>query len=245
MFHGLLLQDISVGSGEKFFVRGVSLVVPAGELHILVGPNGAGKSSLLKALAGHPDYAVSAGEFFLDGENLLEMTPEERSRCGLFLAFQSPVPLPGVALGRMLQVARQERQPKGAPIDVRAFYGELCNAMESLGMERSWATRFVNDGISGGESKRCELLQILLLHPKYLLLDELDSGLDMDAVNLVAETLEKLRRAGTGILCVTHRQSLLQTLNPDRIHILREGRLLCSGGMELAEELHVRGFQGF
>jgi Fe-S cluster assembly ATP-binding protein len=244
MVSGFVLKNIAVEFSNKQFIRNVSISLHPGELHILAGPNGSGKSSLLKALAGHPDYMLCDGDISLDGIALREMLPEERSHCGLFLAFQSPIALPGVTIAQLLRTAREERMTSGKPIDVMAFYSELYAALDLLGMERSWASRSANDGFSGGEAKRCELLQILLLRPKYLRLDEIDSGLDIDAINVVIKILQRLRNDGIGILLVTHRQSLFKQLNPDKIHVLRDGQLLCSGGDELADTLLAKGFNG-
>ncbi|MDR3317035.1 MAG: Fe-S cluster assembly ATPase SufC [Puniceicoccales bacterium] len=239
----LSLQNVCVDHGDRRLVRDFSLELRPEELRVLMGPNGAGKSSLLKALAGHPDYAISSGSVLLDGFSVAAASPEERARRGLFLAFQSPVALPGISLAQLLRAARQERLLPGKSLDIMAFYGELHGALDALGMDRSWSTRSTNDGFSGGEQKRCELLQILLLKPRYLLLDEIDSGLDVDALRLVVQTLRSLQQEGAGILLVTHYQRLLESLSPDGVHLLQDGSLLRSGGMELARELDVKGFQ--
>jgi Fe-S cluster assembly ATP-binding protein len=239
----LSLRNLSVENGGRTLAEDITLDLRRGQLLALMGPNGAGKSSLLKAIAGHPDYPITAGELLLNGQKINSLAPEERSRLGIFLAFQNPIDLPGVSIAQLLKSARQLRLPPGGCLDVLAFYGELHGAMESLAMERSWTNRSVNEGFSGGERKRCELLQILLLKPSFILLDEIDSGLDVDAMRTVAEVLRKLLGEGSGILLVTHQRKLLDLLTPDRVCVLRGGRLVRSAGMELADELEREGFQ--
>ncbi|MDR3117265.1 MAG: Fe-S cluster assembly ATPase SufC [Puniceicoccales bacterium] len=229
----LAIDAVTVLQGGQCRVENFSTALPAGQVYALLGPNGAGKSSLLRALAGHPDYAIASGSLTCDGESLRELSAEQRARKGLFLAFQSPVELPGVPISQLLRAARQVRLEEGQILDVLAFHGELLAAMDRLAMDHSWAGRGVNEGCSGGEKKRCELLQILLLKPRYALLDEMDSGLDRDALRLMAGVLDGLRREGMGILLVTHRKSLLDLLPPDRVLLLRDGKLLRSGGREL------------
>lgn len=184
---------------------------------------------------GHPDYAIEEGTVVCDGESLLPLPAELRSMRGLFLAFQSPVELPGVSIAQMLRAAKQLRLPKGETLDVLAFQDELFAALDRLAMERCWANRGVHEGCSGGEKKRCELLQILMLKPRYLLLDEMDSGLDREALQLVAHVLGELRMEGTGILLVTHQRPLLDLLAPNKILMLRGGRLVLSGGVEVLD----------
>ncbi|MDR0340254.1 MAG: Fe-S cluster assembly ATPase SufC [Puniceicoccales bacterium] len=241
----LSLLNLSIKYGELALVEDVSLDVGAGRLCVLMGPNGAGKSSLLKAIAGHPDFLLSAGKILLNGIEINNLPPEERSRRGIFLAFQNPIDLPGVSVAQLLKGARQARLQAGETFDVISFYGELYTALGSLSMDRSWANRSVNEGFSGGERKRCELLQILLLKPSFVLLDEIDSGLDVDALVLVGEALRRLRETGTGILLVTHSRKLLEILVPDGVAVLQEGRIVRSGGPELAAEIERHGFQPF
>jgi Fe-S cluster assembly ATP-binding protein len=238
----LAIDGLTVVQGGQCRVENFSTTLPAGHVHALLGPNGAGKSSLLRALAGHPDYAVVSGSARCDGESLLELSAELRARQGLFLAFQSPVELPGVTIAQLLRAARQVRLGEGEVLDVLAFHGELLAALDRLSMDHAWANRGTNEGCSGGEKKRCELLQILLLKPRYVLLDEIDSGLDRDALRLVAGVLDELRREGTGILLVTHQKSLLDLLNPDRVLLLRDGKLVRSGGRELLRDWEMGGF---
>jgi Fe-S cluster assembly ATP-binding protein len=241
----LSLQNLSLRQGENILIENVSFDIDGGGLHVLMGPNGAGKSSLLKAIAGHPDYRPFAGQILLNNVPINNFLPEERSRRGIFLAFQNPIDLPGVSVAQLLKSARQARLPPGEVFDVISFYNEFYEALGSLSMDRSWANRSVNEGFSGGERKRCELLQILLLKPAFILLDEIDSGLDVDALGLVGKTLRRLREAGTGILLVTHSRKLLDFLAPDSVLILHGGRLTGSGGPELAIEVERRGFQMF
>jgi Fe-S cluster assembly ATP-binding protein len=238
----LAVESLTVRCGDRTLVRDFSLKIGAGELHGLLGPNGAGKSSLLKTLAGHPDYIPVSGDCFLDGQPLEALGPDERARRGLFLAFQSPVELPGVSIGQLLRTARQMRLPPGEPLDVLAFYEELYALLEELGLDRNWATRGANEGFSGGEKKRCELLQLLMLRPLVALLDEIDSGLDVDAMGWVARIIQKLRRGGTAIVLVTHHPRFLFPLDPDRVHVMEGGKLVRSGDRELARAVDARGF---
>jgi Fe-S cluster assembly ATP-binding protein len=242
MGDSLSCEGLAVSSGGRTLVEGVSLAVHPGTVVALLGPNGAGKSSLLKAFAGHPDYPITAGFLRLGDAVANDFIPEDRARRGLFLAFQHPVDLPGVTVAQMLRRARQAQL--GSDFDVMAFQKELYAALDALGMGKEWLNRGVNEGFSGGERKRCELLQILSLKPRHVLLDEIDSGLDVDTLELLISTLDGLRRRGTGILLVTHYQRLLERLIPDAVHVLIGGRLVRSGTAELAREVCLGGFQG-
>lgn len=238
----LEIKDLHVSIGDREIIKGLSLEIPKGQVHAIMGPNGSGKSTLSKVLAGHEDYTVTAGEVFMDGENLLEMEVDERSRAGFFLAFQYPMEIPGVSNANFLRAALQARQPEGKPLDAVAFYKRLYEKMDALKMDRSFTARSVNEGFSGGEKKRNEILQMAMLEPKYAVLDETDSGLDIDALRVVADGVNAMRGPDLGILLITHYQRLLDYIKPDVVHVMADGRLLKSGGPELALELEKRGY---
>jgi Fe-S cluster assembly ATP-binding protein len=207
-----------------------------------MGKNGAGKSTLAKIMAGHPDYTVTSGDVLLDGESILGLEPDVRARLGLFLAFQYPMEIPGVTIANFIRAAIVARQAKGAPFDAKAYYAELYAKMDALKMDRTFTARFVNEGFSGGEKKRCEILQLMMLKPKYAVLDETDSGLDIDALRIVSEGVNRMRGPETGFLVITHYQRLLEYIVPDRVHIMWDGRIVHSGGKELALELEAKGY---
>ena len=223
-------------------LKGLNLSLPKGEVHALMGPNGSGKSTLSKVMAGHPDYEVTEGEVLLDGENILEMEPDERARKGLFLAFQYPSEIPGVTIGNFIRAALQARLPEGAELDAVEFYQSLYRKMDELEMDRSFTSRAVNDGFSGGEKKRNEILQMAMLNPAYAVLDETDSGLDIDALRVVADGVNRLRGPKLGALVITHYQRLLNYIVPDHVHVMVQGRIVRSGGKELALELEAKGY---
>ena len=231
--------DVHVFIGEKEVVKGVDLNVPRGELHAIMGPNGSGKSTLANAVMGHPAYAFS-GKVFLDGEEISGLAPDEKARKGLFLAFQYPVAVPGVTVASFLRAAVSAR--RNADVPVREFRKELMARMEELEMDTSFAGRYLNDGFSGGEKKRLEVLQLRMLRPRFALLDETDSGLDIDALRIVAAGINAAAADGTGMLLVTHYQRLLNYVKPDVVHVFMDGRIVRSGGPELALELDERGY---
>ena len=238
----LTVENLHVEIADKQIVRGLSLTVPQGEVHAIMGPNGSGKSTLAKVLAGHPDYKVTAGKVMMDGENLLELEPDERARRGLFMAFQYPSEIPGVTIANFLRAALQSRLPEGEELEATDYYAKLYEKMELLGMDRSFTSRAVNEGFSGGEKKRNEILQMAMLEPKYAVLDETDSGLDIDALKTVAHGVNSLRGPGLGILLITHYQRLLNYIVPDHVHVMVAGRIVRSGRKELALELEERGY---
>jgi Fe-S cluster assembly ATP-binding protein len=238
----LTIKNLHVEIAEKEIVRGLSLSVPRGEVHAIMGPNGSGKSTLAKVLAGHPDYHVKKGEVLMDGENILALEPDERARKGLFLAFQYPSEIPGVTIANFLRAAVQARLPEGEELEATEYYAKLYEKMELLGMDRSFTSRSVNEGFSGGEKKRTEILQLAMLEPTYAILDETDSGLDIDALKIVAHGVNSLRGPNVGILLITHYQRLLNYIVPDHVHVMVAGRIVRSGRKELALELEERGY---
>jgi Fe-S cluster assembly ATP-binding protein len=242
MMKALTIENLRVTIADQEIVRGLSLAVPRGEVHAIMGPNGSGKSTLAKVLAGHPDYQVTAGSVTMDGENLLEIEPDERARKGIFLAFQYPSEVSGVTIANFLRAAVQSRLPEGEELEATDYYAKLYEKMELLGMDRSFTSRAVNEGFSGGEKKRTEILQLAMLEPKYAILDETDSGLDIDALKTVAHGVNSLRGPDIGILLITHYQRILNYIVPDHVHVMVQGRIVRSGGKELALELEERGY---
>ncbi len=225
--------------GTKELVKGVDLTIRKGEKHALMGPNGSGKSTLAAALMGHPGYEVS-GEIWLDGERIDELEPHERARKGLFMSFQYPVAVPGVTVANFLRAALAAR--RGQEIPVREFRKEMTAAFTELGMDRSFISRYLNDGFSGGEKKRLEILQMLMLKPVFSLLDETDSGLDIDALKVVAAGINRATGPENGMLMVTHYQRILDYVKPDIVHVFMEGRIVRTGGPELPRQLETKGY---
>jgi Fe-S cluster assembly ATP-binding protein len=240
----LEIRDLHVKVNERELLRGISLEIPAGQVHAIMGPNGSGKSSLSHVLAGKPGYTVTSGSVSYDGRDLLAMPPEERSRAGLFLGFQYPVEIPGVNNAYLLRAAlNAARRARGeAEIDAFDFLNLVKERMALMRMDESFLSRGVNEGFSGGEKKRNEILQMLVLQPKLAILDESDSGLDIDALKVVAAGINSLRAPERAILLVTHYQRLLDHVVPDAVHVLSGGRIVKSGGPELARELEQRGY---
>jgi Fe-S cluster assembly ATP-binding protein len=241
----LSIQGLRVSIAEQEIIRGLSLAVPKGEVHAIMGPNGSGKSTLAKVLAGHPDYNVIAGKIEMDGENIMELEPDERARKGLFLAFQYPSEIPGVSIANFLRAAVQARLPEGEELEATDYYAKLYEKMDLLEMDRSFTSRSVNEGFSGGEKKRNEILQLAMLQPKYAVLDETDSGLDIDALKVVAHGVNSMRGPDIGILVITHYQRLLEYIVPDHVHVMVQGRIVRSGGKELALELEEKGYESY
>ena len=238
----LEIKDLHASIGEKPILKGLTLTIPKGQVHAIMGPNGSGKSTLSKVLAGHEDYTVTSGTILMDGMDLLAMPIDERSRAGFFLAFQYPMEIPGVSNANFLRAALQARLPKGTPIDAVAFYKQLYAQMDLLKMDRSFTSRSVNEGFSGGEKKRNELLQMAMLQPTYAVLDETDSGLDIDALKIVSDGVNAMRSSLRGILLITHYQRLLDYIKPDIVHVMADGQIIKSGGSDLALELEERGY---
>jgi Fe-S cluster assembly ATP-binding protein len=238
----LIIKDLQVSIGDKPVVKGVSLTVNHGEVHAIMGPNGTGKSTLAKAIAGHPDYTVTGGKVLLDGQSVLAMEPDERARAGLFLAFQYPSDVPGVSIANFVRASLQARLGEGADLDATSYYKQLYQKMDLLKIDRKFTSRSVNDGFSGGEKKRCEILQMAMLEPKFAFMDETDSGLDIDALRIVAEGVNKLRTGQLGIVLITHYQRLLNYIVPDFVHVMYDGRIVRSGNKDLAVELEAKGY---
>jgi len=240
----LSIRNLHAGVEGHEILRGIELEVKAGEVHAVMGPNGSGKSTLAQVLAGHSAYAVTAGEVRYDGQNLLELSPEDRARAGVFLAFQYPVEIPGVSTAQFLKAAVNEiRTRQGQEeLDAIEFLAILREKLALVEMDQSFISRAVNEGFSGGEKKRNEILQLAVLKPKLAILDETDSGLDIDALRIVAHGVDALRTPDNAMILVTHYQRLLNYITPDYVHVLFNGRIVKSGGKELALALEAKGY---
>jgi Fe-S cluster assembly ATP-binding protein len=238
----LTIQNLSATIGETEILKGLSLEIPKGEVHALMGKNGSGKSTLAKVMAGHPAYTVTGGDIQLDGESLLEIEPDMRSRMGLFLAFQYPMEIPGVTIANFLRAAVQVRLAEGEELEAVAYYKNLYSKMDALKIDRAFTARSVNEGFSGGEKKRCEILQMAMLEPSYAVLDETDSGLDIDALKIVSDGVNALRGPERGFLVITHYQRLLDYIVPDVVHVMVDGRIVMSGDKDLALKLEAEGY---
>jgi Fe-S cluster assembly ATP-binding protein len=238
----LVITDLRAAVDGQEILKGLSLEVPPGEVHAIMGPNGSGKSTLAKVLAGDEGYEVTGGSVTIDGKDLLAMEVDERSKEGLFLAFQYPREIPGVSNANFLRAARQARLPEGEELDAVSFYREMYQKMDALEIDRSFTGRSVNEGFSGGEKKRNEILQMAMLEPRYAVLDETDSGLDIDALKIVARGVNAMRSPDRGFLLITHYQRLLDYIEPDYVHVLFDGRIVRTGGKELALELEDKGY---
>lgn len=236
--------SVEVDETAKEILRGVNLTVRGGETHALMGPNGSGKSTLAYAIAGHPKYQITAGTVTLDGEDLLAMTVDERARAGLFLAMQHPVEVPGVSVSNFLRTAATAI--RGEAPKLRPWLAEMKAALENLQIDPTFAQRNVNEGFSGGERKRSEILQLELLHPKMAVLDETDSGLDVDALRVVSAGINRVQETReTGVLLITHFTRILKYVQPDFVHVFVDGRIVREGGPELAEQIEDQGYAGY
>jgi Fe-S cluster assembly ATP-binding protein len=237
----LEIRDLHVRTGDQEILRGVDLDVSRGEIHALMGPNGSGKSTLASTLLGHPAYEITQGSITFKGEDITEAEPHERAKSGLFLAFQYPVAIPGVSVANFLRMAINAKRDD--PIGVKEFRGQLQHAIELLDVDRSFTSRHLNDGFSGGEKKRAEILQMAMLLPDVAILDETDSGLDIDALRTVASGVKRLHEeTGLGALIITHYQRILHYVEPDFVHIMLDGRIVLEGGVELVERLEREGY---
>ncbi len=223
-------------------LNNLSLEIPKGEVHAIMGPNGSGKSTLSKVLCGHPDYEITGGEVSLDGQDLLSMEIDERSRAGLFLAFQYPVEVPGVSMANFMKAAMQARLPEGEDIDPVSFYKQMRGKMAQLGINPSFTKRSVNEGFSGGEKKRNDILQMLMLEPSYAILDETDSGLDVDALRIVSDGVNAMRAPFRSFLVITHYKRLLDYIRPDVVHVLNNGQIVQTGDYSLVAHIDEHGF---
>ncbi|MBL4694841.1 Fe-S cluster assembly ATPase SufC [Candidatus Gracilibacteria bacterium] len=240
----LEIIDIHAEVDGQKILKGLSLTISSGQIHTIMGPNGSGKSTLCKVLMGHPKYEVTKGEALFNGENILEMEPEERAKLGLFLGFQHPIEIAGVTLGNFLRHSKMAIT--GEKIGPVAFMKTMKAKTEELGMHRSFIGRGVNEGFSGGEKKRTEIAQMAVLEPKIALLDEIDSGLDIDALEIVSEGINKnFEQTNCGILLITHYQRILNYIKPHHVHIMHDGRIIKSGGAELAQELEDNGYKKY
>ena len=243
----LVIQDLHVKVEDIEILKGVNLSIKSGEVHAVMGPNGTGKSTLAYAMMGHPKYEITQGKVILDGEDILDLEPNERSEKGLFLAFQYPVAVPGVSVANFLRTAinahRRAVDPEDKGISIPDFRKKLKEKLALLSMDESFAGRYLNDGFSGGEKKRVEILQMATLEPKFSILDETDSGLDIDALKIVADGVNTISKENQGILVITHYQRILNYIKPDYVHVMLNGMIVESGGPELALKLEEQGYE--
>lgn len=238
----LTIKDLHVSIDGKEILKGVNLEIKGGEFHAIMGPNGTGKSTLSAAIMGHPKYEITSGSIELDGENVLEMEVDERARAGLFLAMQYPSEISGVTNADFLRSAINSRREEGNEISLMKFIREMDLKMDLLEMDQDMAQRYLNEGFSGGEKKRNEILQLMMIKPKIAILDEIDSGLDIDALKVVAKGINEMRSEDFGCLMITHYQRLLNYITPDVVHVMMQGRVVKSGGAELAQRLEAEGY---
>jgi|SRR5690606_2806514 len=240
----LEIKDLHVSVEGKEILKGIDLTVKSGEFHAVMGPNGTGKSTLAQAIMGHPKYEITKGSVTLNGEDVLEMEVDERARAGLFLAMQYPSEVTGVTTSEFLRTAINARREEGDEISLMTFIKEMDKALDQLEMDKNMAQRYLNEGFSGGEKKRNEILQLMLLKPAIAILDEIDSGLDIDALRIVADAVNKVREeTNLGAIIITHYQRLLNYIKPDFVHVIMQGRIVKSGGPELAERLEKEGYE--
>ena len=238
----LEIKDLHVSIEDKEILKGVNLTLKTGEIAAIMGPNGTGKSTLSAAIMGNPNYEVTQGEILLDGENILDLEVDERARLGLFLAMQYPSEIPGITNAEFIRAAMNAEKEDDEKISVMDFITKLDEKMEFLGMKEEMAERYLNEGFSGGEKKRNEILQLLMLEPKFALLDEIDSGLDIDALKVVSKGVNAMRGKDFGAMIITHYQRLLNYITPDVVHIMMDGRVVLTGGAELAARLEKEGY---
>jgi len=239
----LVVDDLYVSVEGKEILKGLTLTVKAGEVHALMGPNGSGKSTLSYCLMGHPKYAITSGRIRYQDKDIKDLAPNERAAAGIFLAFQYPTAIPGVTIANFLRAAL--RGVRGQDVPVREFRQTVKAQLKALGVPDAFMNRYVNDGFSGGEKKRLEILQMAVLQPKLAVLDETDSGLDIDALKTVAEGINSQRSPERGILLITHYQRMLNYIKPDVVHVLVDGKVVRTGGAALAQELEAKGYEGF
>jgi len=240
----LEIKNLHVSIEEKEILKGVNLTLRTGEIHAIMGPNGTGKSTLSAAIMGNPNYEVTEGEILLDGQNILELEVDERARLGLFLAMQYPSEIPGITNAEFMRAAINAKRDEDDKISVMDFLKKLDEKMELLNMPEEMAERYLNEGFSGGEKKRNEILQLLMLEPTFAILDEIDSGLDIDALKVVARGVNEMRGENFGSLIITHYQRLLNYITPDVVHIMMDGRVVLTGNADLAKRLEAEGYAG-
>lgn len=238
----LTIKDLHVAIEGKEILKGVNLEVKGGEIHAIMGPNGTGKSTLSSAIMGHPKYEVTSGSITMDGEDVLEMEVDERARAGLFLAMQYPSEITGVTNADFMRSAINSKREEGDEISLMKFIKEMDKKMDLLEMDQDMAQRYLNEGFSGGEKKRNEILQLLMLQPAIAILDEIDSGLDIDALKVVSKGINQMRNEDFGCLMITHYQRLLNYITPDYVHVMMQGKIVKSGGAELAQRLEAEGY---
>uniref|UniRef100_UPI0035232FBB Fe-S cluster assembly ATPase SufC n=1 Tax=Streptococcus agalactiae TaxID=1311 RepID=UPI0035232FBB len=238
----LKIKNLHVSIEDKEILKGLNLTLKTGEIAAIMGPNGTGKSTLSAAIMGNPNYEVTAGEILFDGEDILELEVDERARLGLFLAMQYPSEVPGITNAEFIRAAMNAGKADDDKISIRQFITKLDEKMELLGMKEEMAERYLNEGFSGGEKKRNEILQLLMLEPKFALLDEIDSGLDIDALKVVSKGVNEMRGKGFGAMIITHYQRLLNYITPDKVHVMMDGKVVLSGGPELAVRLEKEGY---
>ncbi|AMA62742.1 MAG: Fe-S cluster assembly ATPase SufC [Kurthia gibsonii] len=238
----LVIKDLHVSIEDKEILKGVNLTLNTNEIHAIMGPNGTGKSTLASAIMGHPKYEVTSGSITLDGEDVLEMEVDERAQAGLFLAMQYPSEIAGVTNADFLRSAINARREEGDEISIMKFIRELDKKMDFLEMPEEMSQRYLNEGFSGGEKKRNEILQLMMIKPKFAVLDEIDSGLDIDALKVVSKGINEMRGEGFGCLMITHYQRLLNYITPDHVHVMMQGKVVKSGGSELAQRLEAEGY---
>lgn len=238
----LEIKDLHVSIEDKEILKGVNLTINTGEIHAIMGPNGTGKSTLSSAIMGHPSYEVTQGEVLLDGVNILELDVDERAKAGLFLAMQYPSEITGVTNADFMRSAINAKREEGQEINLMQFIKKLDKQMDFLDIDKDMAQRYLNEGFSGGEKKRNEILQLMMLEPKFAILDEIDSGLDIDALKVVSKGVNAMRGEGFGAMIITHYQRLLNYITPDVVHVMMEGRVVLSGGPELAARLEREGY---
>lgn len=239
----LEINDLHVSIEDKEILKGVNLTINTGEIHAIMGPNGTGKSTLSSAIMGHPSYEVTQGEVLLDGVNILELDVDERAKAGLFLAMQYPSEITGVTNADFMRSAINAKREEGQEINLMQFIKKLDKQMDFLDIDKDMAQRYLNEGFSGGEKKRNEILQLMMLEPKFAILDEIDSGLDIDALKVVSKGINQMRGEEFGALMITHYQRLLNYITPDKVHVMYGGKVVKSGGPELAKRLEEEGYE--
>lgn len=239
----LEIKDLHVSIEDKQILKGVNLTINTDEIHAIMGPNGTGKSTLSSAIMGHPSYEVTKGEVLLDGVNILELEVDERAKAGLFLAMQYPSEITGVTNADFMRSAINAKREEGQEINLMQFIKKLDKNMDFLDIDKDMAQRYLNEGFSGGEKKRNEILQLMMLEPKFAILDEIDSGLDIDALKVVSKGINQMRGENFGALMITHYQRLLNYITPDKVHVMYAGKVVKSGGPELAKRLEEEGYE--